>query len=113
VLHAVSQAVHRGAGPDGIACRYGGEELAVFFPQKTAGEVVEIIENIRKEIEKTKTSFGRKTIAVTISVGVSHREQYSQPIVNVIQTADKALYAAKEDGRNRVKCQKTPLLTRG
>jgi diguanylate cyclase (GGDEF)-like protein len=113
VLHAVSQAVHRGAGPDGIACRYGGEELAVFFPQKTAGEVVEIIENIRKEIEKTKTSFGRKSITVTISVGVSHREQYSQPIVNVIQTADKALYAAKEDGRNRVKCQKTPLLTRG
>jgi diguanylate cyclase (GGDEF)-like protein len=112
VLHAVSQAVHRGAGPDGIACRYGGEELAVFFPQKTTAEVGEIIEKIRKEIEKTKTTFGRKTIAVTISVGVSHREQYSQPIVNVIQTADKALYAAKEEGRNRMKCLKTPLLNR-
>jgi diguanylate cyclase (GGDEF)-like protein len=112
VLHAVSQAVHRGAGPDGIACRYGGEELAVFFPQKTSSEVTEIIEKIRKDIEKTKTSFGRKTIAVTISVGVSYREHYSQPIVDVIQTADKALYAAKEEGRNRVKSQKTPLRNR-
>jgi diguanylate cyclase (GGDEF)-like protein len=113
VLHAVSQAVRRGAGLDGIACRYGGEELAVFFPQKTAGETGAIMEKIRKEIEKTKTSFGRKTITVTVSVGVSHREHYGQPIVNVIHTADKALYAAKEDGRNRVKCHKTPLPNRG
>jgi len=112
VLHAVSQAVHLGAGPGGIACRYGGEELAVFFPQKTAGEVGETTEQIRKEIEKTTTSFGRKTIKVTISVGVSCREQYSQPIVDVIQSADKALYAAKEEGRNRVKSQKTPSKTR-
>jgi diguanylate cyclase (GGDEF)-like protein len=112
VLHAVSQAVHQGAGPDGIACRYGGEELAVFFPQKGAGEVGEITEKIRKEIEKTTTSFGRKTITVTISVGVSCREQYNQPIADVIQSADKALYAAKEEGRNRVKSQKTPSKTR-
>jgi diguanylate cyclase (GGDEF)-like protein len=112
VLHAVSQAVHLGAGPDGITCRYGGEELAVFFPQKTAGEVGEIIEQIRKEIEKTTTSFGRKSIKVTISVGISCREQYSQPIVDVIQSADKALYTAKEEGRNRVKSQKTPSKTR-
>jgi diguanylate cyclase (GGDEF)-like protein len=112
VLHAVSQAVHQGSGPDGIACRYGGEELAVFFPQKTADEVIDIIEKIRKDIEKAKTTFGRKVITVTISVGVSCREQYSQPIVDIIQTADKALYAAKEEGRNRVKSQKTPLKNR-
>ena len=112
VLHAVSQAVHRGAGPGGIACRYGGEELAVFFPQKSIDEVGEITERIRKDIEKTTTSFGRKTITVTISVGVSCREQYNQPIVDVIQSADKALYTAKEEGRNRVKCRETPPKTR-
>jgi diguanylate cyclase (GGDEF)-like protein len=112
VLHAVSQAVHRGAGPDGIVCRYGGEELAVFFPQRTANDVSEIMETIRKEIEKAKTPFGRKTISVTISVGVSHREQYTQSIVEVIQAADKALYAVKDEGRNRVRSQKTPARNR-
>ena len=112
VLHDVSQAVQRGVGPDGIACRYGGEELAIFFPQKTAPAVITIAEEMRKDIEKTKTSFGRKTIQVTISVGVSCREQYSQSIVEVIKAADKALYTAKEEGRNRVRSQKTPAKTR-
>jgi diguanylate cyclase (GGDEF)-like protein len=112
VLHTVAQAVQLGTGPDGIACRYGGEELAIFFPQKTINEVAEIIEGIRKNIEETKTRFNKKTIQVTISAGVSHREQYGQSIVDVIQAADKALYAAKEEGRNRVRSQKTPLKTR-
>ena len=112
VLHTVAQAVQLGTGQDGIACRYGGEELAIFFPQRAAGEVAEIVEGIRKNIEESKTRFGKKTIQVTISAGVSHREQYSQSIVDVIQAADKALYAAKEEGRNRVRSQKTPLKTR-
>jgi diguanylate cyclase (GGDEF)-like protein len=109
VLHAVAQAVQRGTDPDGIVCRYGGEELVVFFPQKNTAEVIETVEGIRKKIDGAKTPFGKKTIQVTISVGVSCREQYSQPIVDVIQAADKALYAAKGDGRNRVKSQKTPI----
>ena len=112
VLHAVSQAVLRGAGPEGITCRYGGEELVVFFPQKTAGDVSEIAEIIRSNVEKATTRFGRKNISVTVSIGISCREQFTQPIVDVIHTADKALYTAKEEGRNRVKCHKTPSKTR-
>jgi diguanylate cyclase (GGDEF)-like protein len=112
VLHAVAQAVQHAAGPDGIACRYGGEELVVFFPQRTAKEIGEIAEQMRKTIEKTKTHFGRKTIQVTVSVGVSHREQYNQSIVDVIQSADKALYTAKKEGRNQVRSQKTAVKTK-
>lgn len=111
VLHAVAQLVQRRTGPDGIACRYGGEELAVFFPQRTAREVSEIAEEMRKDIEQAKTKFSSKTIQVTISAGVSHREQYGQSIVEVIQAADKALYAAKKEGRNQVRQQKTPAKT--
>ena len=108
VLHAVAQAVERGAGEDSITCRYGGEELAVFFPQRTAKEAAQIGERIRAGIEKIKTKSGRKTIQVTVSIGISHRDSYNQSIVEVIQTADKALYTAKKDGRNQIKTQKTP-----
>jgi diguanylate cyclase (GGDEF)-like protein len=108
VLHAVAQAVERGAGEDSITCRYGGEELAVFFPQRTAKEVAQVSERIRADIEKDKTKSGRKTIQVTVSIGVSHRDTFDQSIVEVIQAADKALYAAKNGGRNQVKIQKTP-----
>jgi diguanylate cyclase (GGDEF)-like protein len=107
VLHTVAKAVERGAGEDGIACRYGGEELAVFFPRRTSKEVAEIGEGIRRDIEKIRTKSGRKTIQVTVSIGVSHRETYDQSIVEVIHAADKALYAAKNGGRNQIKIQKT------
>lgn len=109
VLHAVAQAVEREAGDDAIACRYGGEELAVFFPQRTAPEVAAIGERIRAAVEKIRTRSGRKKIQVTVSIGVSHRESYEQPIAEVIQAADKALYAAKKGGRNQVRTQKSSL----
>lgn len=111
VLHAVAQAVQLGAGQLGISCRYGGEELAIFFPQKTAKEVLPVVEKIRTDIEKIKTRSGKKKISVTISAGISHRESFSQSIVDVIHASDKALYAAKNGGRNQVKTQKTSLST--
>jgi diguanylate cyclase (GGDEF)-like protein len=111
VLHAVAQAVQQGAGQQGISCRYGGEELAIFFPQKTTKEVMPIVEKIRTTIEKIKTPSGKKKISVTISAGISHRESFSQSIVDVIQASDKALYAAKNGGRNQIKTQKTSLNT--
>lgn len=107
VLHAVAQAVQHGAGQQGISCRYGGEELVIFFPQKTTKEVTLVVEKIRTAIEKIKTRSGKKKISVTISAGISHRESYSQSIVDVIQASDKAMYAAKNNGRNQVKSQKT------
>jgi diguanylate cyclase (GGDEF)-like protein len=111
VLHAVAQAVQQGAGQLGISCRYGGEELVIFFPQKTTKEIMPIVEKIRCDIEKIKTRSGKKKISVTISAGISHREAFSQSIVDVIQASDKALYAAKNGGRNQVKIQKTSVST--
>jgi diguanylate cyclase (GGDEF)-like protein len=108
VLHTVAQAVEREAGNESITCRYGGEELAVFFPQMTAKEAAQISERIRAGIEKIKTRSGRNTIQVTVSIGISHRDTYDQSIVEVIQAADKALYAAKKGGRNQVRIQKAP-----
>lgn len=111
VLHAVAQTVHNEIGNAGIVCRYGGEELAVFFSQYTTKEVVPLMENVRIAVEKTKTVCGKKTITVTISSGVSHREEKNQPIASVIEAADKALYKAKEGGRNQVKTGKTAAVT--
>jgi diguanylate cyclase (GGDEF)-like protein len=57
---------------------------------------------------KTKTGkTGKKTLGVTVSCGVSCKEQLSTPIIDVIHSADKAMYKAKEGGRNRVRTAKT------
>jgi diguanylate cyclase (GGDEF)-like protein len=51
----------------------------------------------------------KKTLSVTVSCGISTREDVSQSIIDVIHAADKALYKAKKEGRNQVRTSKTPL----
>jgi len=112
VLYTVAQTICREVLPAGVVCRYGGEELVVFFPQKTIAQATPIVENMRQVIEKTKTKTGKKSLAVTVSCGVSCKEAADQSIIDVIQAADKALYKAKEGGRNQVKTGRTAIVPR-
>jgi diguanylate cyclase (GGDEF)-like protein len=110
VLFQVAQIILREVIPEGIACRYGGEEIIVFFPHKKTKNIVPTIENLRSAIEETKIPIKkRKKLTVTVSCGISHREALSQSIMDVIHTADKALYRAKKGGRNLVKTGKTSI----
>jgi len=111
ILYNVAQAIQNEALPWGIVCRYGGEEIAVFFPQKTTKEVEIIMEKTRKTIQKMKNKTKKKPISVTVSCGISTREDLSQSVIDVIHSADKALYRAKKEGRNRVCTAKTPVNT--
>ncbi len=107
VLYTVAQTICREIVPEGVVCRYGGEEIVVFFPQKDIAKTAPLVENMRQAIEKTKTKTAKKTLGVTVSCGISCREEAAQNIIDVIQAADKALYKAKEGGRNQVKMGKT------
>ena len=106
VLTAVAQMVQTHLGETGVVCRYGGEELIIFFPHMVTKELMASMETLRLAIEKMVVPAGDKKISVTISVGVSHRESLAQSIVDVIKAADSALYKAKEGGRNQVRLQK-------
>lgn len=106
VLYTVAQTVCKGVVPKGICCRYGGEELAVFFPQTTSKEAAAILEKVRLDIEKVKTTSGNKQISVTISGGISQKEDSEQSIQDVLKAADKALYRAKNGGRNQIRSAK-------
>ncbi len=103
VLFHVAQTVQREVVPEGIVCRYGGEEIAVFFPKKQSKRIFQVMERVRSEIEHMKINNGRKNISVTISCGIAHRSSSSQRIVDTVRAADKALYRAKSKGRNQVR----------
>jgi diguanylate cyclase (GGDEF)-like protein len=103
VLIHVAQTIQEEITPDGILCRYGGEELAVFFPKKESRDIHPLMENVRRSVEALKVSISsRKSVSVTISCGISHRSSSSQSIADVLKRADRALYRAKGAGRNRV-----------
>ncbi len=86
-----------------IAGRYGGEEFAVLLPDTDKEEALKCAERIRREIERMRLkSTKRKTLRVTISIGVSTSKKSDITPKGLIEKADKALYKAKESGRNKV-----------
>jgi diguanylate cyclase (GGDEF)-like protein len=109
VLYAVAQTIQNEVVPAGTLCRYGGEEMVVFFPQIGIREAEPVIERVRKSIETLKVKTRNKTLSVKVSCGISARDDISQSIIDVIHTSDKALYKAKKEGRNQVRTSKTPL----
>ncbi len=86
------------------AARYGGEEFAVVLPKTQIGNAIKLAEHIRQRLAK-KEMVNRKTGdnlgSITVSVGVAAFDSKEQP-AELIERADRALYAAKNGGRNRV-----------
>ena len=94
--------------------RYGGEEFTIVFPNKKASDTLEVLEDVRKSIgdskfqlrkkdrRQNKKKGGGKNVQVTISIGVAERTEKLPTPHDVIKGADKILYKAKKQGRNRV-----------
>ncbi|MFW5784068.1 MAG: GGDEF domain-containing protein, partial [Spirochaetota bacterium] len=103
ILFAVAQTVQKAVIPEGIVCRYGGEELIVFMPGRTGRDIVSQAKRLRSTVESLETAFRANRISVTISIGISDRRAPRVSLMHVVHAADKALYIAKENGRNQVR----------
>lgn len=119
VLRMVSAKLERISG-GGKAFRYGGEEFAVVFPGQSASDVLPHLESLRRDIQAScfvlrgpdrpkkkpdipKPQSGpRKAVLVTVSIGVAERDEDKRKPDQVVKAADKALYRAKDAGRNQV-----------
>jgi len=97
VLKAVAQVIKSIVRKIDIPCRYGGEEFAVILPETAKDGAIVIAERIRK----TVASETIKGIRVTISIGVGIWQR-GESVESFIKRVDRALYTAKETGRNRV-----------
>ncbi|MCJ8318534.1 MAG: sensor domain-containing diguanylate cyclase [Colwellia sp.] len=87
-----------------LAGRWGGEEFIILLPDTTAEQALEIIDRIRVSIENISFSDGSsdQTFNITVSFGISDSSLAGIPLKEIISKADKALYQAKENGRNQV-----------
>ena len=85
--------------PDNMVVRFGGEEFSVIMENTTATQAAEQAEELRIQIEQLRPA----NVDVTFSIGVACTEEHADvDITQLLSLADKALYAAKENGRNRV-----------
>ncbi|MDQ7779649.1 MAG: sensor domain-containing diguanylate cyclase [Planctomycetota bacterium] len=86
-----------------VVARYGGEEFAIIAPEVIKPEGVRLAERLRTKIEKNKFEHeDNHDISITASFSVGTYPVDARDIRGLIAVADKALYAAKAQGRNRV-----------
>lgn len=107
VLKLVARCLRDGIKGSDLAARYGGEEFAVLLPGCTLENALAIADRLRETIATrrlVRRSTGEDVGAVTMSVGVA-RFEAGEPITDLIGRADRALYTAKREGRNRVVSQ--------
>ncbi len=102
VLRVVAQtARHQIRAADSLG-RFGGEEFIILLPNTRVTAGVMLAERLRAALAELRVSTAKGEISVTISAGVAERLPADETIDRVIDRADQALYAAKQQGRNCV-----------
>jgi diguanylate cyclase (GGDEF)-like protein len=106
VLKSVGQVLKDSCRVYDVAGRYGGEEFCIVLPETKVGGTTTVAERIRERLASTPQTVGQKSIIVTASIGIAGVDSVSDDGVlsasALVERADRALYAAKHHGRNRV-----------
>jgi len=97
----VAQTTSLSLRPSDMVVRYGGEEIAMLLPNTGEDVAMQVAERIRIAIESRIVDLpDQGYVRVTVSIGISHRID-GDTIDSMIDRADKAMYVAKNGGRNR------------
>ena len=86
-----------------IPCRYGGDEFLFVMPDSSILDTQERLEQIRLSLKGLQIHYGEQTLGmVTVSAGIAQIPEYGATTEALLQAADKALYAAKQAGGDRI-----------
>jgi diguanylate cyclase (GGDEF)-like protein len=102
VLQRVSQGLRATSRREDTVCRWGGEEFMVICPNMALREGLQAAERFRKAIADLSIVINGKLIQVTVSLGLASWDSATLSPEQLLSNADKALYAAKKGGRNRL-----------
>jgi diguanylate cyclase (GGDEF)-like protein len=102
VIKALAGIIKKATRETDVAGRYGGEEFAIMLPDTPVANVEFVSERIRRLVEKCTVVYDEIDISFTISIGIAGFKQTHADSTQWLDSADKALYQAKESGRNRV-----------
>ena len=103
VLQMVARTMRKRLRPTDMVARYGGEEFIILLPHTAASEAQVVAERLRCGVESCQVTAdqGKELPPVTISIGVAPWHN-GDSLEHLVDKADKALYRAKANGRNRV-----------
>lgn len=103
ILKEVGKILQDDIRVEDMASRYGGEEFVIVLFNADAKSIKPRAEKIRRAISMLKVKYGTQYVGpITISIGISSFPEHGRTLVELIEAADKALYFAKNNGRNQV-----------
>lgn len=104
VLKEFGALIKNAVRPTDLLARYGGEEFGLILPHTNLAEARIVGERIRSRVADHAFVFNRQRLPVTISVGLAERTDGIEDADALVARADKALYQAKQNGRNLTYC---------
>jgi len=97
----LARIVRRSIRPTDVISRYGGEEFVILLPETPLEAAVNVMARVQRELTKRIFMHNHERVLITFSAGVAQRV-YGETQEELIARADKALYHAKQAGKNRV-----------
>lgn len=102
VLRALARCLRQSVRNDDIVCRLGGDEFLILCSYTTLAGAMTTAEKLRREVAELLVPVGTDVWRGSISVGVAERTQSMEMADDLLKLADKAVYVAKQKGRNCV-----------
>lgn len=107
ILQGLGKLITRTVRSTDIIARYGGEEILVIAPNTPVGTAARLADRLRLAVENAVLASpivegNKKALRITVSIGVAHLGQGDRDARALVQSADEAMYRAKQEGRNRV-----------
>jgi diguanylate cyclase (GGDEF)-like protein len=85
-----------------VVARYGGDEFMVILPETPRSVAIDIAERLRSDVQQEVLRDGDKSCELTASVGIACFPEHGDTVEALLENVDKALYRAKNKGKNRV-----------
>ena len=97
----LARVVRQALRPSDVIARYGGEEFVILLGDTTAADAVNVMMRVQRELTKRFFMHNNERVLITFSAGVAQRSA-GESQDDLVERADRALYRAKEAGKNRV-----------
>lgn len=102
VLKEISKLIRESFRRTDILCRYGGEEIVIIMPETSLENAVIPSERLKEKIANKDFIYNNTNMKLTVSIGISAMSDEFNNQKEIIESADRALYKAKQTGRNKV-----------
>ena len=102
VIQAAADVCRAALRKTDIACRYGGDEFVIALPNTGRQDALRFARRLQEQLREALSRFSMESVVITASIGVTSMLPEDHSYEDTLKRADRALYAAKSEGKDRV-----------